>query len=313
MRVSVRLWLSTIAAGLVAVSPTNLVAQIPSADGVIYACVRMDRDASDGKLARLVAENEPCKRNETRVRWNVMGPKGDQGAQGATGAQGPQGEPGLPGVQGPQGPPGASPIAGAVTGQLASCHHAGNPSAEPFFEGYLVQIPGRAFSVFSAKSGAFQFDNVPPGTYTVMVKELKLSNNEVRYATLDQAQVTVTDGPAALSAPLQVADCTPPPPCVQRTFYQDADRDGFGGQGGIVSCIQPPGFVLNNSDCNDGNAAIRPGAIDPFNGVDENCNGVDGQLDDLSAGGATEVIERTARADEQFAVGRHRRRKHLVV
>ncbi|HEX4347223.1 MAG TPA: hypothetical protein VHZ73_06600, partial [Vicinamibacterales bacterium] len=51
-------------------------AQIPSRNGVIYACIRLDRDDDVGKLARLVAADEPCRRNEARVQWNVQGAAG---------------------------------------------------------------------------------------------------------------------------------------------------------------------------------------------------------------------------------------------
>ncbi len=43
------------ALALDAVSP-RLGAQIPT-NGVIYACIRMDRDGDEGRLARLVAAN----------------------------------------------------------------------------------------------------------------------------------------------------------------------------------------------------------------------------------------------------------------
>lgn len=75
-------------------------AQIPAADGQFHACVRIDRDAEDGRLTRLVAESEPCRRNETRVHWSVAGPQGPQGLQGPEGLQGPQGQPGANGADG---------------------------------------------------------------------------------------------------------------------------------------------------------------------------------------------------------------------
>ncbi|HYM23731.1 MAG TPA: hypothetical protein VEU08_10990 [Vicinamibacterales bacterium] len=95
-------------------------AQIPSKDGVIYACVRVDRDDDEAKLTRMVSADEPCKRNEVRVRWNVQGPTGPTGAtgvQGLPGAQGPQGTQGPSGpqgIQGPQGPTGANGATGAT-------------------------------------------------------------------------------------------------------------------------------------------------------------------------------------------------------
>jgi hypothetical protein len=59
------------------------------------------------------------------------------------------------------------------------------------------------------------------------------------------------------------------------TFYQDADGDGFGnGSVTTTSCDPVAGYVLNASDCNDASAAIRPGATEVLDSVDNNCNGL---------------------------------------
>ena len=98
-------------------SGTGPKAQIPSPDGVIYACVRLDRDGDAGKLARLVAEDEACKRNELRVKWNVTGPKGAVGATGPAGATGPTGAMGPAGPAGPPGSQGSIPPVMCPSGQ----------------------------------------------------------------------------------------------------------------------------------------------------------------------------------------------------
>jgi hypothetical protein len=59
------------------------------------------------------------------------------------------------------------------------------------------------------------------------------------------------------------------------TYYRDADGDQYGNPAvTTVNCAPPAGYVLNNTDCNDGVALIHPGATETCNGVDDDCNGV---------------------------------------
>ncbi len=60
------------------------------------------------------------------------------------------------------------------------------------------------------------------------------------------------------------------------TWYADADADGYGNPSvSLQSATLPPGYVCNSLDCNDGNAAIHPGATEICgNGLDDDCNGL---------------------------------------
>ncbi|MBI5756026.1 MAG: SBBP repeat-containing protein [Nitrospirae bacterium] len=61
---------------------------------------------------------------------------------------------------------------------------------------------------------------------------------------------------------------------VQNTYYRDADNDTYGNI--LVytqACTQPAGYVPDSTDCNDGDAAVNPGAAEVCNLVDDNCNG----------------------------------------
>lgn len=59
-------------------------------------------------------------------------------------------------------------------------------------------------------------------------------------------------------------------------FYADSDGDGFGNaNASIEECSPPTGYVVDNTDCNDADANVNPGATEVCgNSVDENCDGV---------------------------------------
>lgn len=78
--------------------------------------------------------------------------------------------------------------------------------------------------------------------------------------------------------------------CEEKTFYPDADGDGFGDldlDNSVSSCEQPDGYVSDNTDCDDGNVEINPDGIEICgNDIDENCDGVD-DVCEVSGGSST--------------------------
>ena len=62
-----------------------------------------------------------------------------------------------------------------------------------------------------------------------------------------------------------------------RVWHPDGDEDGFGDPNASVEAAsQPEGYVSDNTDCNDGNAAIHPGAEEICDdNIDQDCDGVD--------------------------------------
>ncbi|MCA9492835.1 MAG: putative metal-binding motif-containing protein [Myxococcales bacterium] len=61
-------------------------------------------------------------------------------------------------------------------------------------------------------------------------------------------------------------------------WFADIDRDGFGDPDlSVIRCIAPPFTVEDDTDCNDGNEDIFPGAVEVCDGADNDC---DEQIDD---------------------------------
>lgn len=64
----------------------------------------------------------------------------------------------------------------------------------------------------------------------------------------------------------------------ERPWYKDGDDDGYGVDDDVVyGCELPEGYADLDGDCDDEDAEINPGALDPADGVDEDC---DGAVDD---------------------------------
>ncbi|MES2642272.1 MAG: MopE-related protein [Myxococcota bacterium] len=62
------------------------------------------------------------------------------------------------------------------------------------------------------------------------------------------------------------------------TWFEDGDDDGFGDAAApLVACEQPPGHVVDDTDCDDRNSATNPRASERCNGRDDDC---DGDVDD---------------------------------
>jgi len=73
--------------------------------------------------------------------------------------------------------------------------------------------------------------------------------------------------------------CVYSPNCVPQNWYQDSDGDSYGSPLVVINdCDPPAGYVLTDTDCNDNDANIYPGAPEICNGLDDDC---DDLIDDM--------------------------------
>ena len=65
---------------------------------------------------------------------------------------------------------------------------------------------------------------------------------------------------------------------VQTTYYRDADEDGFGTADDTIQACEPPtGYITDNTDCDDDDDTVHPGANEINDNIDNNC---DGEIDE---------------------------------
>ncbi len=87
------------------------------------------------------------------------------------------------------------------------------------------------------------------------------------------------------------------------TWYQDGDQDGWGGGQGLATCDQPSGWVAKGGDCHDDQATAFPGSTAPEfpgDGIDQDCDGLDG-CSDLDCDGLPDLVIPSQNNDDGFA------------
>jgi len=123
---------------------------VPAEPVTYYAC----KNNSDGTIY-VVALETPCKKNETKISWNEVGPQGPIGPAGPLGPQGPTGPAGAPGPagpQGPEGPPGSGALLAGKECEIGQSILGFDESGNP-----ICGIPERTICWMPDSSGLVEF------------------------------------------------------------------------------------------------------------------------------------------------------------
>ena len=106
-------------------------------------------------------------------------------------------------------------------------------------------------------NGLFEFQNIKPNTYKIKV----FTTN---YENFSSGELVVLSGETIT----QNIELIP-----ANIYYPDPDNDGVGSPDMYIKSATPvDGYVDNNLDCDDADAAINPDATEICDGIDNNCD-----------------------------------------
>lgn len=127
---------------------------------------------------------------------------------------------------------------------------------------YYKDGDGDGFGLWSAQRRAIE----PPEHYSLIGGDCDDNNGSANPAAVEDCSTPYDDNCNGSSN----EGC--------RTFYRDDDGDGWGNSAATKEAIiQPSGYVIQGSDCDDDNAGVNPGATEICDHIDNDC---DGQVDE---------------------------------
>lgn len=89
----------------------------------------------------------------------------------------------------------------------------------------------------------------------------------VASAAVVSAPARAADPVDVVCATVQALDC--------RTYYRDMDGDTYGDpKTAHRTPLEPSGEISRGDDCNDHDATVHPGAVETYDGRDEDCDGL---------------------------------------
>ena len=138
-------------------------------------------------------------------------------------------------------------------------------------------MPNTSYDILSwtgTRTGTFLGTNIPAGTFVEYDDVLKKAYLVVQRTEICNNLDDDCDGEIDEDILL--------------TFFADTDGDGFGDPlNTTLSCSAPPGYVADNTDCDDTDMDINPLATEVCDGLDNNCNGLSDDNDPLINGQIT--------------------------
>jgi len=172
--------------------------------------------------------------------------------------------------------------------------------------GSIVQAPGitcqdtnaifnlTGLSPMSTYNITYNIDGGPTQTATdVFVDASGNANMEAIVSLVNDGQtltvtsVERTDVPSTIE-PITTNNTVVLDVTASTAYYQDLDLDSYGDINNPVQlCEAQQGFVLDNTDCNDLDFTINPGAQEICNGIDDDCDGLTDGEDPSLIGGIT--------------------------